>query len=194
MKGFKVPKSDQKEFKALVQRAERRVKSALNYIDKHDIHTWQGMRSVVFNYYDKENWHTDKTIFSRSTQFASKQEYQQYKRHLMQWGEELPRGQRHARHPASVRQAYIERIKKTFTDIAVAYDIPLENGKLPKEFDEKLNKLTFDQLTNFYGSSDPSEDLRVSEFETDTDIEVGNRESMVHLFNKRIAEVESFIH
>ena len=192
-KKFTVPEEHQKAFKALVQRANRRIKSSLRFIEKEQIATINAKRSLVFNYDKQENWASSKMPFSRSIKFNSQQDYEAYVRHLNRWGEEPAKGERFARHPERIKQDYKQAIIKTLIQTAIHYNIPLDNGKLPADMLNKIDKLSFDQLLNFYGSSDPNEDAMINEFETDGNVEVGDTESFYDLVDARIGELKKFI-
>lgn len=193
MKKFTVPEEHQKAYKALVQRANRRLKSSLKFIEKEQISTITAKRALVFNYHDKANWASEKMPFSRSTKFTSKEAYESYVRHLNRWGEEVGKGEKFGRHPARIKQEYLQAIQKTLKQTALHYNIPLDNGKLPAEMLKELESLSLDQLLNFYGSSDPNEDAMINEFETDGDVIVGDSESFNDLVYARLGELKKFI-
>ena len=149
---YVVPASDRREFDRIVQKANRRIMANLKYIQQEDVYTEDAIRSLVGDYADRSTWHTDKVVFSRSIKFNSKKEYEQYKRHVMEYSAE-------DRKPAERKKGYIKAIIKSLTTSAIDNNIPLENGRLPGEIRKKLNELTLDQLVHYFKHDDPVSDM-----------------------------------
>ena len=153
-----VPESDRREFDRMVQRANRRINANLKYIQQEEIFSEQAQRSLLGKYTDASEWNTPAAAFSRSIKFNSKKEYEQYKRHVKEWGGEDGE-ETYTRHIESRKGDYIKAIVKTLTQSAIDNNIELENGKLPGNIREKLNKMTFQQLTHFFDNEEAIGDL-----------------------------------
>lgn len=152
---FIVPKDQQTEFDRLIQRANRRIKANLKYIQQEDIKSESATRSLVSDYNSPSNWHTQKTVFSRSKVFESEREYKQYRRHVEQWGADTRDFDRSV---TKIKQGYYENIIKALTTTAQDNGA-LINDRLPEGLAEKIEKMTLEQLTNFFGDGDPTEDI-----------------------------------
>ena len=63
---FIVPKEQQHAYKMLVQRANRRVKSNLKYINQNKIISEHTQRSLVGGFTEHEKWASGRMPFSRS--------------------------------------------------------------------------------------------------------------------------------
>ena len=116
---YVVPASDRREFDRMVQRANRRINANLKYIQQEDIQSESAKRSLMSDYADRSNWHTEKTVFSRSIKFSSKREYEQYRRHVMQWGDEKAE-----RTVEGLKEGYERAIIKSLTTAAIDNNIP----------------------------------------------------------------------
>ena len=163
-KGFRVPLSEQTEFDRMVQRANRRIKASLEFIQKEDIKSESTIRSLVSDYGSpsKESWASDKTVFSRSKWFDSEKEYNQFKRHLEEWGKE---GKNYDRSIENIKKGYYDNIIKALTTIAVDNPgVMTKNGRLPGNLAKKIRELSLEQLTNFFEYADPTEDIESQRF------------------------------
>ena len=150
-----VPLEDQREYRRMVQRANRRIQANLKYIQQEDISSEAAQRALLSDYADRSVWATEKTVFSRSLKFASRKEYESYRRHVSQWGKEdsAPRT------VAGLKEGYERAIVKALTTAAIDNNIPLENGRLPGNIRSKIKGLTLEQMTHFFHNSDPVDDL-----------------------------------
>lgn len=161
-KGFRVPIAEQIEFDRMVQRANRRIKASLKFIQKEEISDANTIRSLVSDYGDPVNWNTSKTIFSRSKWFESEKDYQQTKRHIEEWGKE---GDKYDRSVESIKKGYYDNIIKALTTIAVDNPgVMTKNGRLPGNLAKKIRELSLEQLTNFFEYADPTEDIESQRF------------------------------
>lgn len=151
---YVVPASDRREFDRMVQRANRRINANLKYIQQEDIKSESAQRTLMSDYADRSNWNTPKTVFSRSIKFNSKKEYEQYKRHVMQWGAESPE-----RTVEGLKQGYEKAIIKSLTTAAIDNNIPLENGRLPGNIRQKIKGLSLEQMTHFFHNDEPVSDM-----------------------------------
>ena len=146
-----VPQSDRKEFDRLVQRANRRILQGLKYIQENNIKSDRVQRALVSDYVDRSNWNTQKTVFSRSIKFNSKKEYEQYKRHISQWG-----SVENQRDEESIKAGYYKSIVKALTTVAIDTGNLDEKGRLPRNLARRIKNLSLEQMVHFF-DDDPTE-------------------------------------
>lgn len=149
-----VPASDRREFDRMVQRANRRINANLKFIQIENIKSESAQRALMSDYADRSNWHTPKTAFSRSIKFDSKKAYEQYKRHVMQWG-----GKNAERTVEGLKAGYEKAIIKSLTTAAIDNNIPLDNGRLPGNIRQKIKGLSLEQMTHFFHNDEPVADM-----------------------------------
>lgn len=173
MSKFVVPAGDRKEFDLLVQRANRRIKSSLKYIQQEDIKSDTAQRALVSDYVDQSSWHSAKTVFSRSKTFASEKAYKQYVRHISQWG-----GKEFERSVDSVKEGYYKAIIQALTTTALdnGNGVLTEKGRLPSNLAKKIKDLSLEQMTNFFDHSDPTETIESQGWSSDEYIGVDRGE------------------
>lgn len=176
-----VPASDRREFDRMVQRANRRIMANLKYIQQEELNSESAQRALMSDYADRSTWHTEKTVFSRSIKFSSKKEYEQYKRHVSQWGNEKAE-----RTVEGLKQGYEKAIIKSLTTAAIDNNIPLENGRLPGNIRQKIKGLTLEQMTHFFHNDEPVADMEYLPYSevdfngVDTDGFVENVETIIN--------------
>lgn len=153
---FIVPADDQKDFDRMVQRANRRIKASLKYIQQEEIQDRNTQRALVGDYSDASNWATPKTIFSRSKSFESKKAYEQYKRHVLQWGDI-----KNHRSIDEVKEGYYKAIIRSLDRLAQEANAPIhyKNGRLPVQITRAVKSMTLEQMTHYFDEGDASEDL-----------------------------------
>lgn len=161
---FIVPKELQSEFNLLIQRANRRIKANLKYIQKEGIQSEATQRALLGDYTDRGSWYTDKTVFSRSKTFSSEKAYAQYVRHVMKWGGDYgnikSNGIRHD--PEGIKEGYYKQIVSALTTVAIdngGGGILTKRGKLPAGISKALRGLSLEQISNFFDHADPTEDI-----------------------------------
>ena len=132
-KGYTVPKEMQHVYKMAVQRANRRVKSNLNYINKNGIDSEHTKRALVGGFDDSINWASRTMPFSRSNkgryitnadtgelefrEFKNKTEFDQYMRYLNKWGQETKKGELFTAHPDQIKEDYTSSKIKSLNQI-----------------------------------------------------------------------------
>ena len=154
---FIVPADQQKEFNLLIQRANRRIKANLKYIQKEDIRSDTAIRALLGDYADQSTWHTEKTVFSRGKVFSSEKAYNQYVRHVMKWGDPDE-----SRTVDNVKKGYYKAIINALTVTAIdngGGGILTKKGNLPAGIAKEVQDLTLEQMTHFFGEADPADDL-----------------------------------
>lgn len=207
-KGFVVPENLRHEYKMMVQRANRRIKSNLQYASKNDITNDHTVRSLVGSFGDKNNWSSDKMPFSRSIkgryitnadtgftefkEFKNQTEFDQYMKYLSKWGEKTEKGELYQAHPKKIKEDYKQAILKSLNQVKDHYSITLPNGQIPKEIIDEIDKLSLQEITNFFGNGDPSEDMEISQFSSDEFIDVENASDFIDVIRSRVAMVKKF--
>lgn len=205
---YVVPKELQHEYKMLIQRANRRVKANLKYIQKENITNDHTQRSLVGSFNDPVKWATGRMPFSRSNkgryiwdadtgtqkfvEFTSERDFKQYLKHLEKWGEQTKRGELFGAHPEKIKQDYKSSIIKALNQIKDQYSISLPGGKLPKEVLKAIDSMSLEQITNFFANGDPSEDIEISQFNSDDFIHVETAEDFTDVVTSRIAAIKKF--
>lgn len=154
--GFIVPESDRKDFDLMIQRANRRIKASLKFIQQEDIKSDSAKRALVGDYATTSTWHTQKTPFSRSKVFSSKKAYEQFKRHVMQWGDV-----KNNRSVESVKEGYYKAIIKSLTTLAMesGASVLYKNGRLPVEVTRAVKSMTLEQMSHYFDEGDAGADL-----------------------------------
>lgn len=206
--GFVVPEELRHDYKMMVQRANRRVKSNLKYIAKNTITAEQTVRSLVGGFGDKNNWSSDKMPFSRSIkgryitnadtgftefrEFKNKTEFEQYMKYLSKWGEQTKKGELFTAHPDKIKADYKSAIIKALNQVKDHYSITLPNGQIPKEIIAEVDSMSLEEITNFFGNGDPSEDMEISQFSSDEFLDVENAQDFIDVVKSRIAMVKKF--
>lgn len=157
-KYYKVPEAEQLEYKLLVQQANRQVKRNLKYLEKNNITSLHTTRSLAFNYQDKDNWISEKTVFSRATKFESRQDYLNYVKHLQKMAAAKPKELE-----KDYRATIVDRLQRT----ANIWGIDLPDNKIPDDLIKEVENMNLEQLQNWFEIGDPEEDIEVSQFGSD---------------------------
>ena len=187
-----VPVEDRHAYKMLVQRANRRVKSNLKYVNKHNITDHNTRRALIDSYDEHEKWAGGRMPFSRSIkghyvwnpdtevmefkEFRNKSEFDSYVRQLEKYGKE---GDDYARSPKQVVEDRKEKIIKSLNSIIDQYSISLKNGQIPSEVIKALDTMTLKEATNFYSYYDIEEEVEKENFDSDDYANVTNDQEFV---------------
>ena len=164
---YRVPEADRREYNRMIGRANSRIKYNLQYIQQEGITDRQTKRSLLGDYESPEAWNTSKAAFSSRIVFNSKREYEQYKRHVAQWGgvetgNKIGNKYEIETPAASVegrKEGYYNAIIKSLTQSAIENGVELKDGKLPGNISEKLQKLNLEQISHFFDMDEPVADL-----------------------------------
>lgn len=187
--GYRVPKDQQTEFDRMVQRANRRIKASLKYIQQENIKSDHTIRSLVSDYGDPSTWATSKTTFSRSKWFNSEKDYKDFKRHVGEWGAK----DTFARDPEEIKADYVEAIIKSLTKVAVDNPgVMTKNDRLPGNLSKKIRELSLEQLTEFFEYADPTEDIESNRFSS-VDYEGVDREDFVAVTMARLNGLKELV-
>ncbi|MBO5713574.1 MAG: hypothetical protein J6R88_05195 [Clostridia bacterium] len=206
--GFVVPEELRHEYKMMVQRANRRVKSNLKLIAKDTIPSEHTQRALVGSFNDPMNWSSRTMPFSRSIkgryitnadtgftefkEFKTKTEFDQYMKYLSKWGAKTEKGELYSAHPQKIKEDYKTAILKSLNQVKDHYNITLPNGQIPKEIIDDIDNMTLQEITNFFGNGDPSEDVEISQFSSDDFLDVENAQDFIDVVKSRIAMIKRF--
>lgn len=160
---YVVPTDARAEYRALIQRANRRVQANLKYIQDNEIRDNQVKTMLVGDFSSKRTWATPKMPFSSSTKFESKKAYDQYIRQVMKWGEDTGTKGSFPAAPDNIAGEYKESILKAINGLVRNKGISLEDwkGNLPPELMDELDSLSIEQMTHFFRSVDPSGEVEL---------------------------------
>ena len=154
---YVVPKSDQKAYRQMIQRANRRVQSNIKYVRDNGISDNYVRTMLTGDFMNKRRWANTKSPFSSRTQFESEHEYQQYLRFVSRWGEDTGRRGGHKADPRAMEESYRDSITLAINGLIRNRGISLEewNGDIPPELKAELKGLSLEQMTHFFRSVDP---------------------------------------
>lgn len=205
MAKYVVPKEQQHAYKMAVQRANRRVKSNLKYIQANKITSPHTERSLVGGFIHQGNWASSTMPFSRSIkgryllnadtgdmefkEFNNEREFKQYLNYLNKWGKE---GKQFDAHPQQIKEDYKSSIIKALNQVKDHYSITLPGGQLPKEVVAAIDSMSLEQITNFYSNGDPGEDIEISQFNSDDFLYVETAEDFTDVVVSRINQIKRF--
>ena len=190
---YRVPTNEVKQYKNLVKRAENRVQKNLAELKRTHTTKQTAVNAFVGMYSRKKNWYNDKSIFTQKTIFESKEDYLDYIEELAKWGGETALGKKNPMSYENIRKAQEKRIIKTYTGIAIKMGIRLEGGKLPQTMLDTIQKMSDDQIFNFYGLSDPQEDYEIEKLKYDNIEYASDVENLEKSFQRRTSEIQHFI-
>lgn len=176
-KGFSVPQDERESYKLLVQEANRQIKRNLKYIDEEGITSVNALHYLVYDYGNPESWAGKKMVFSRSTKFESREDYEDYLELLERMKESKP-----AYKMEEYQDTIIDRLERT----AIKYDVPLPNNRLPEELVESVKEMSLEQLYNWFDMGDPEEDIEVNQYASDDYFGVNSLEDFVAVTESRM--------
>lgn len=187
---FTVPAGERKDFKLLVQRANRTITANLKFIDKEDVQTGRAKRQLLGDFIDKNAWHTEKTAFSRGIKFESEKAYKDYVRQLQRWGGEVAE-----KSVKGTKQRIYESIIKSLNTTADIYGqgVKDDSGHLPKEITDRLEKMSVEQLLNFFDIADPTEDIEHQSWSYEEYQEGVDRDTFVDITTTRLNYLEQIV-
>lgn len=199
---FEVPVEFRHEYKMLIQRANRRIKSNLKYIDKNNIQDEDAIRSLVGGFGDVDKWQTERMPLSRSNRgryiwnadtgqmefrdFQNKTEFEQYLRYLGKWGQATKKGELYQVHPQQLINDYKSAMVRALNEVKDHYSISLPGGKLPQEVLDAIDKMTIEDFASFFRNESISETMEISQFSSDDFIVVDTAEDFTTAIISRI--------
>lgn len=186
--GFKVPEADRQEFRRLVQRANRTLKSNLQFIKDNKIKDLETKRDLVMFYDKKRNWMKNKegkrgkSPLSRSISFKDEKAYKEYLHHL----KEIERGGTGTKKTKGYKETILDRLQR----IADIHSVQLPDGKLSDEIKKAVEGMTLPQLRQWFTIGDPSEDMEVSQYGSDDFMGVDSYTDFANTTMKRISWIK----
>lgn len=188
---FIVPTDARPEFRALIQRANRRVLSNLNYIKQENIRDAETKQALVFDFHKRRSWETAKAPFSASTKFASERQYQAYLKFIKHWGEDRGRRGDFAAAPENIKHGYKAAIYKSLNSLLNIKGISLEEwgGELPPDIVKSIEGLTITQMRHFFNFID--DEGVTEEFDSDG-VGEGSIEDFIDYVGGRLDALKKF--
>ena len=189
--GFVVPEAERAEFRSFIQRANRRIKSNLDYIKEEKIKD-QNLRQVLaFDFTRKKAWETVKNPLSSSFKFNSEKEYREFREFMSKWGAVSDKRGDYATSPANLLEDAKTRIIKHLNGIYRNNDISLEKygGNFPPEVMKFLNEMSLEQAYKFFDYVDASGE---DEFNYSDNLSLDKIENVTEYVESRIAVLKKF--
>lgn len=181
MSKYIVPVEDRQEYYNLVQRANRRIKANQKYLIEHQIQSFKTQRALMGQFNDPEKWKTRTAPLSRSVKFESREDYEDYIEYINKWGTE---GKNYEKSVDVVKDSYKQAIIEALNRTLINKNIPTENGQIPAEILEKIDKMTVEQLAHFFGG-EADEELENQSFDSDN-IREGDIDSFEKYVNSQL--------
>ena len=186
--GFKVREEDRQEFRRLVQRANRTLKSNLEYVKTNKIKDLETKRDLVMFYDKKRNWMKNrdgkrgKSPLSRSISFKDEKAYKEYVHHL----KDIVKGGTANKKTKGYKETILDRLQR----IADIHSVQLPDGKLGNVLKEAVEGMTLPQLRQWFTIGDPSEDMEVSQYGSDDFMGVDSYNDFAATALKRISWIK----
>lgn len=190
-KQWTLPADARAEYKALIQRANRRILSNLKYVKDEGIQSKSIVQSLTGGFNKKKNWAGKSTPLSSSVKFASEKDYNQYMRFVMRWGEGEGRDGKYRARPDVLLEKAHEAVTVAVTGLFNHKGVSLEawKGHLPPELKEQIKSMNLEQVNRFFEHIDVTgeEDLYDSE-----QVEGDTVEKIEDYVSGRISEVQHY--
>lgn len=190
-KKYTVPKSEQKDYKEFIKRANERIKESYKYIEEHDIKSFSTQRAILSIFEDKKNWETKTNPLSTKVNFRDQRAYLQFMNFVGEWGDGKKSFDRSLK---NIRVDYRKSIIETLNRTMIKNQIPSDNGQIPEQILRRINRMTITQLTNFYGD-EFAEEQENARFDSKGErgdgsgkrnVEAGDLDSFITYINKQI--------
>lgn len=139
MARYRVPKDLEREYRRLVQLANRRIRSAQEHYEKAG--KTIAPKELVGHVQSRYDWHTEKTPLSRKVVFDSKREFDNYMRYLRRFDPKL-----HATPRPTVTQ--YTKLQRAIT--AQSLISSFGGIDVPTSLLEQINKMSAPELAEFW--------------------------------------------
>ena len=191
MAEYIIPAEHRAEYRATIQRANRRIISNIDYVRAEGIKDAQIRTSLVGDYYNKRKWATNTAPLSSTTRFKSKEAYDQYMRHVNKWGENTGRRGGYQADPREKLKRGKEAIYKAIFGLTSNKGISLEEwrGNLPPDMIEKIDSLSLEQINRFFDYVNDAGDEELFDSDQVADNSV---ENLLDYVGGRLSEVQKF--
>lgn len=189
--GYIVPTDARAEYRALIQRANRRIMSNIKYIKEEGITDNAIKNSLVGDYGTKRKWATKSAPLSASTKFNSAKEYKQFIAFINRWGKDTGRRGGFAADPKERVKYGQSQIYKAIFGMIDNKGISLEEwkGDLPDDIKKDIEGLSLQQISKFFDYTDVTgED---DYFDSDSP-EEDSAEDVLDYIRGRIAAVKQY--
>lgn len=189
--GFIVPTDARAEYRALIQRANRRILANINYIKDEGITDNSIKNALVGDYGSKRKWATKSAPLSASTKFNSAKEYRQFINFINRWGKDTGRRGGFAADPKERVKFGQSQIYKAIYGMIDNKGISLEEwkGDLPPDIKKEIENLSLQQINKFFDYTDVTgED---SYFDSDSP-EEDTAEDVLDYIRGRISAVKQY--
>ena len=189
--GFVVPESERAEFRSFIQRANRRIKSNLEYIKQEKIKDQNLRQTLAFDFTRKKAWETAKNPLSSSFKFNSEKEYREFRGFMSRWGAVGDKRGDFAVSPSNLLADAKTRIIKHLNGIYRNNDISLEKygGNFPPEVMKFLDEMSLEQAYKFFDYVDASGE---DEYNYSDSLRLDTIESVTEYVESRIAVLKKF--
>lgn len=192
---YQIPKEERAEYYKFIQRANRRIKANIKYANENNIQTFRLKRRLTGGFDDILNWQTRGNPLSRSTKFESKEDYEDFRELVENWGGQVTktgksssRGKFFSSHPELLKQDYKNSIINALNRTLINKNIPTENGRIPRGIMRKINSMSLEQLANFFGE-DVDEEMENHAFDSDS-VQYGDADSFNNYVESQLSWLE----
>lgn len=191
MADYIIPAEERGAYRATIQRANRRIKSNINYIKQEGIREHSIKTSLAGDYYNKKKWATKASPLSTSTRFKSREEYEKYMRHVNKWGEDTGRRGGYQADPRERLKRGKEAIYKAVFGLTSSRGISLEEwgGNLPPDMVKNIEDLSLEQMNKFFDYVNDAGDEELFDSDQVNDNSISN---FLDYVGGRLSEVVKF--
>ena len=189
MTEYIIPTDARAEYRRIIQRANRRILSNLNYIKNEGILDHSIKTGLVGDFSNKRKWATKSAPLSYSTKFASEADYKKFMRHINKWGEDTGRRGGFAADPREKEKKGREAVYKAVYGLSSNKGVSLEDwkGDLPQDLKDRIDRLSLEQINKFFEYADEAGET----FDSDQ-VQEESPESMIDYLEGRLSAVEKF--
>ena len=152
---YTVPPALRAEYKNAVRRANRRIISNIDYIQKEGITDNAIKTKLVMDYGQRRSWKNTKTPLSSSIKFKTEKDFKDYMRHVGRWAG-YEGATAYVADPKDMAKRGRESIYKSIYGLMNNKGISLEEwrGDLPPDVKKEIDKLSLQQISKFYDYTD----------------------------------------
>lgn len=190
MSEYIVPTDARAMYRKMIQRANRRVLSNLNFIKENEIRDNHLKTTLAGDFSNKKNWATKNSPFSYKTKFESEKAYREFMRYVSRWGEDTGKRGGFKADVNRIMDEHKSAIYKTINGLVRNKGISLEEwgGDLPPDI-KRIEGLSLEQLNHFYRYVDPSGEVEV--FDSDQ-VESDEVEDFIDYISGLLSSLEKF--
>ena len=157
--------------------------------DFDDPRAWASNSPLSYSLKGRYVWNEDLDM-NEFVEFKNEADFNKYMRYIEKWSGRA-KNSRYETRPDVIKDKYIDKFILVLEQIAIHNSITLPNGKVPSAIKKELKKLTMEQITNIFGVQDPTEDVEVSQIDSDDFADVVDGEGMVDTVMGRINAIKT---